>query len=208
MSQDGLLLSSQCERQPSHLEVTEWDLYQPALDILAVVLYTFIGRRRRRRRRRRSSEGRGKTKRNSGFCLVHFYEKLGANVIGQPTCRSGPHSYRISLVSITGNERARKCARACIEGQLYTRANKSLHTQTCLRTNEISPCTHKHANRSHIKHTILPSLFLPHTHTHTHTHTLQRGSGSNQIAALQSPSESCFPASLHPCTSGSSPALQ
>lgn len=102
MSQDGLLLSSQCERQPSHLEVTEWDLYQPALDILAVVFYTFVGRRRRRRRR--SSEGRGKTKRNSGFCLVHFYEKLGANVIGQPTLRSGPHSYRISLVSITRNE--------------------------------------------------------------------------------------------------------
>lgn len=39
MSQDGLLQGSQCKRQPSHLEVTEWDLYQPALDILAVVFY-------------------------------------------------------------------------------------------------------------------------------------------------------------------------
>lgn len=47
MSLDGLLLRSQCERQPSHLEVTEWDLYQPALDILAVVFYTVVRRRRR-----------------------------------------------------------------------------------------------------------------------------------------------------------------
>lgn len=30
-----------------------------------------------------------------------FNEKLGANVIGQPTSRSGPRGYRISLVSIT-----------------------------------------------------------------------------------------------------------
>lgn len=29
-----------------------------------------------------------------------FYEKLCASVIGQPTYRSGPHSDRISLVSI------------------------------------------------------------------------------------------------------------
>lgn len=48
MSQDGLLLSSQCKMQPSHLEVTEWDLCQQALDILAVVFYAFIRRKRRR----------------------------------------------------------------------------------------------------------------------------------------------------------------
>lgn len=57
MSQDGLLLSSQCKRQPSHLGVTEWDLFQPVLDILAVVFYTFI--RRKRRSRRRSAVGGG-----------------------------------------------------------------------------------------------------------------------------------------------------
>lgn len=54
MSQDRLPLSSQCERQPSHLEVTEWDLCEPALDILAVVFYTCT---RTKRPGRRSAKG-------------------------------------------------------------------------------------------------------------------------------------------------------
>ena len=63
MSQDGLLLGSQCKRQPSHLEVTEWDLYQPALDILDVVFYMFI---RGKRRRGRSANG------GWGLCLKNI----------------------------------------------------------------------------------------------------------------------------------------
>lgn len=58
MSQDGLLLSSQCKMQASHLEVTEWDWYQPALDILAV-FYMFI---KEKKQRRRSEEGAGNLK--------------------------------------------------------------------------------------------------------------------------------------------------
>lgn len=58
MSQDGLLLSSQCKMQASHLEVTEWDLYQPALDIFAVVFYTFI---KGKKQWRRSAKGAGGT---------------------------------------------------------------------------------------------------------------------------------------------------
>lgn len=53
MSQDGLLLSALCKRRHSHLEVTEWDLYQPAPHghILAVVFYdTFF---------KEKKEGRG-----------------------------------------------------------------------------------------------------------------------------------------------------
>lgn len=90
MSQDGLLLSSQCERQPSHLEVTEWDLYQPALDILAVVFYTFT--RRRGRWRGGVQRGEGDSKIQKGILVFAFCVlwELGANVIGQPTRRSGP----------------------------------------------------------------------------------------------------------------------
>lgn len=46
--------------------------------------------------------GTAKTRENSISFRECFMGKLGANVIGQPICRSGLHSYRISLVSIKG----------------------------------------------------------------------------------------------------------
>lgn len=200
MSQDGLLLSSQCERQPSHLEVTEWDLYQPALDILAVVFYTFVGRQRRRRRR---SEERGKTKRNSGFCLFFlpsFMRNSEQTSMDSPLADQAPTAIGYLWFPSRGMRRALMCTsiykrtiiHTCQEILAHTDFHKfHPHTQTC---KSLSYQTHKP-----------PFSVSP---SHKHTHTLQRGSGSNQIAALQSPSESCFPASLHPCTSGSSPALQ
>lgn len=104
MSHDGPLLNSQCKRQPSHLEVTEWDLYQPALDILAVVFYTFVRRKWSGRRSCEEVEGLvgcgSENQKEFSLLPCVFYEEPGANVIGQPTRRSGPHSDRISLVSI------------------------------------------------------------------------------------------------------------
>lgn len=112
VSQVGLLLSSQWERQPSHLEVTERDLYRRALDILAVVFYTFLPEEVGKMGRSHGEVeggpfgcGTTKTRENSISFRECFMGKRGANVIGQPIRRLGLHSYRISLVSIKGEGR-------------------------------------------------------------------------------------------------------
>lgn len=90
MSQDGLLLSSQCKRQPSHLEVTEWDLYRPALDILAVVFYTFT--RRKGRRRRSAKGGRCGSEKEKEFWLLPcaFYENSEQTSLDSPLADQAP----------------------------------------------------------------------------------------------------------------------
>lgn len=60
MSQDGLLLSSQCKRQPSHLEATEWDLYRPSAGYPCCLLLYVHKERRRRKRRGEEEERRGR----------------------------------------------------------------------------------------------------------------------------------------------------
>lgn len=125
MSQDrrGYCWALKCKRQPSHLEVTEWDLYQPALDILAVVFYTFIRRKRRRRRRRSAKEGRCGSEKEKEFCLLPcaFYEKLEQTSLDSPLADQAPTA--IGYLWFPSRGRAR--AWTCIKIQLYTHANKS-----------------------------------------------------------------------------------
>lgn len=131
------------------------------------------------------------------------------------------HKYRILLFSIKRGC-AQRCARACVK-----RGNKKktiVHTCQqilCKHRNRLAywPCAFKAGRRglslctAGWTFTTCVSLWYQKHHsyttrTHTQTHTHQFGSGSNQIAALESSSESCFPASVHPCSRGSSPLLQ
>lgn len=121
-----LLLSSHCKRQPSHLEVTEWDLYQPALDILLYIC--------KKKEAMYDCRGWGavwlrKQKGILAFALCILWE-LGANVTGESTCSTGPQDYSISLVSILMKD-------ACMN--THNHVWKDNHTQV-----PTNPWTHTH----------------------------------------------------------------
>lgn len=84
-SLEGLLLSSQCKTQPSHLEVTEWDLYRPALVILAVVFYMFMWGKKEAGRRGWGGFGCGPENQKEFWLLPHgFYENLKRMSLDSP----------------------------------------------------------------------------------------------------------------------------
>lgn len=80
----------------------DWVGFVPAsFGYPAVIFYT-VARRKRRGRSCKKVEGvvgcdPENLKRILAFSMCVLWE---VNVTGQPSCRSGPHSYRISLVSI------------------------------------------------------------------------------------------------------------
>lgn len=177
-----------------HLEVTKWDLHQPLLDIIAVLFYMRWKRWRRRSSQRAEWLWELKRRRKKIWLLIcAFYGN------SWQTSLDNPLAARV-LMTI-------RCIwfPSCKKKSLHEHAHAYINEYFCTCAN-IPTLGYAAWTLAMTQTSTVFSLYCK--IIHTYIHPLQLASGTNQIAAVHSQADSCFPVSLHPCTSGSFPVLQ